>query len=76
MCIYLVVDDHIVLGRHVISNVVVNDKTQQPVEQSQINLLVHFLIAGLQHHVALSFCSLPDVLQVVDTCEESIKAFR
>lgn len=44
---YLVVDDHVVLGCHVISNVVVNDKTQQPVEQCQINLLVHLLIAGL-----------------------------
>lgn len=63
---YLVVYDHVVLGCHVISNVVVNDKTQQPVEQCQINLLVHLLIAGLEHHVALSFSSLPHVLQVVD----------
>lgn len=63
----LVVDDHIVLGCHVISNVVVNNKTQQPVEQGQINLLIHLLKARLQHHVALSLCCLPNVLQVVDT---------
>lgn len=31
-CTYLVVDDNVVFGRHVISNVVVNNKTQQPVE--------------------------------------------
>lgn len=66
MCIYLVVDDHIVLGCHVISDVVVNNKTKQPVEQGQIDLLIHLLIAGLQHDVALSLCSLPHVLQVVD----------
>lgn len=66
LCVHLVVDDHIVLGCHVISNIVVNNKTQKPVEQGQINLLIHFLIAGLEHHVALSLCSLPHVLQVVD----------
>lgn len=53
---YFVVDDHVVLGRHVISNVVVDDETQQPVEQRQIDLLVHLLIAGLEHHVAFSLC--------------------
>lgn len=65
-CIYLVVDDHIVLGCHVISDVVVNNKTKQPIEQGQIDLLIHLLIAGLQHDVALSLGSLPNVLQVVD----------
>lgn len=64
--VYLVVDDHVVLGSHVVSNVVVNNETQQPVEQGQIDLLIHLLIAGLQHHIAFSFCSLPHVLQVVD----------
>lgn len=62
-----VVDDDVVLGCHVISNVVVNDETQQPVEQSQIDLLVHLLVARLQHDVALSLSSLPHVLQVVDS---------
>lgn len=65
-CPYLVVDDHVVLGCHVISNVVVNNKTQQSVKQCQIDLLVHLLIAGLEHHIAFSFSSLPHVLQVVD----------
>lgn len=63
----LVVDDDVVLGCHVISNVVVNNETQQPVEQSQIDLLVHLLVARLQHDVALSLRSLPHVLQVVDS---------
>lgn len=63
----LVVDDDVVLGRHVISNVVVNNETQQPVKQSQIDLLVHLLVARLQHDIALSLSSLPHILQVVDS---------
>lgn len=62
----LVVDDDVVLGCHVISNVVVNNETQQPVEQSQIDLLVHLLVTRLQHDVTLSLGRLPHVLQVVD----------
>ena len=42
---YLVVDDDVVLCRHVISDVVINDKTQESIEQRQINLLVHLLKA-------------------------------
>lgn len=63
---YLVVDDHVVLGRHVVSNVVVYDKTQQSVEQRQVNLLVHFLIARLKHYIAFSLSGLPNILQVVN----------
>lgn len=75
-CTYLVVDDNVVLGRHVISNVVVNNKTQQPVEQSQIDLLVHLLIARLQHDVTLSLSRLPHILQVVDAWVEKTQQLQ
>lgn len=39
----LVVDNNVVLSRHVIGNVVINDQTQQSIEKSQINLLVELL---------------------------------
>lgn len=39
---YLVVDDHIVLGSHVVGNVVVHNQPEEAVEQRQVNLLVHF----------------------------------
>lgn len=42
---HLVVDDHVVLCRHVIGNVVIDNQTQKPVKQSQVNLFVHLLIA-------------------------------
>lgn len=75
-CTYLVVDDNVVLGSHVISNVVVNNKTQQPVEQCQIDLLVHLLIARLQHDVTLSLSRLPHVLQVVDAWAEKTQQLQ
>ena len=63
---YLVVDDDVVFGGHVISNVVVHNEPEQPVEEGQINLLVDLLIPRLQHHVTLSLTGVPHVVQVVD----------
>lgn len=65
-CSHLVVDDHVVLGGHVVSDVVVHDETQQSVEQRQIYFLIHLFIARFQHHVTLSLHRLPHILQVVD----------
>lgn len=64
----LVGDDHVVLGCHVVSNVVVHDQTQQPVHQSQVNLLVHLVELALQQDIALALVEFPDLLQVVDAC--------
>lgn len=41
----LVVDDYVVLRCHVISNVVVDNQTQKPVKQCQVNFFVHLFIA-------------------------------
>eukprot|EP00123_Amoebidium_parasiticum_P018099 comp24100_c1_seq1/m.43516 comp24100_c1_seq1/g.43516 ORF comp24100_c1_seq1/g.43516 comp24100_c1_seq1/m.43516 type:complete len:578 (+) comp24100_c1_seq1:3557-5290(+) len=62
----LVVDDHVVLGRHVVGNVVVHNKTQQTIQQRQIHLLVEFVELGLEHDVALAFRGVPHILQVID----------
>ena len=40
---HLVIDNNVVLGCHVVSYIVVNDETQQPIEQGQVNLLIHLL---------------------------------
>ena len=61
----LVVDDHVVLGRHVIGDVVVDDEAQQTIQQRQIDLFVKFLEARFQHHVAFAVSCLPDVLQPI-----------
>ena len=62
----LVVDHHVVLGCHVVSNVVVHDQPEKSVEKGEINLLVEFLKLALHHDGALAVPGLPDVLQVVD----------
>ena len=67
MLLYLVVDDNVVFGRHVISDVVVDDEPEQPVEESEIDLLVHLLEVRLQHDVTLALTRVPHILQVVDT---------
>ena len=63
---YLVVDDDVVLGSHVVCDVVVHDEPQQAVEEGQVHLLVHLLEERLHHHVALALGHVPHVLQVVD----------
>jgi hypothetical protein len=67
-----VVDDNVIFGRHVIGNVVIDNQTQQSVEQRQIDLFVEFLEARFEQNVAFTFVDIPDVLQVVDACEEEV----
>ena len=59
----LVVDDHVVLGRHVVGNVVVDDEAQQPVEERQVDLLVELLEPALHHDIALAVTGLPNILE-------------
>ena len=66
----LVVDDDVVLGSHVVGDVVVDNQSQQSVEQSQIDLLIELLEPGLHHHVALALTRLPHFVQVVDSCRQ------
>lgn len=64
---YLIIDNNIVLCCHIISNVVVHNEPQQPIQQGQVNLLIHLLKLWLKKHIAFTFCYIPDILQIVDT---------
>ena len=57
----------IVLRCDVIRKIVVKDKSQQPIEECQIDLLVHLREYSLHENIAFSLACLPDVCQVVDT---------
>ena len=59
---HLIVDDHIVLGRHVIGNIMIHNQPKQPIKKCQVDFLVHLLELGFHHHVALALRSVPDVL--------------
>ena len=59
-------DVDVVLGRHVVGDVVVEDEAQQPVEQRQVDLLVHLGELRLDAHDAVAVGRVPDVGQVVD----------
>ena len=56
------VDNHVVLSGHVVGDVVIDDKSEQPVEQGQVDLLVELLKVALHHYIALSVRCLPYVL--------------
>lgn len=64
----LVIDDDVVLGGHVIRNVVVDNEAKKTIEQRQVDLLVHLLKTRLHHNIALSLRRVPNVLQVIDAC--------
>mmetsp|Transcript_6179 Transcript_6179/g.20144 ORF Transcript_6179/g.20144 Transcript_6179/m.20144 type:complete len:665 (-) Transcript_6179:1552-3546(-) len=61
----LVGDGHVVLRRHVVGDVVVDDEPEEPVQQSQVDLLVDLLQLGLEHHDALAVRRVPDLLQII-----------
>lgn len=68
---YLVINNNVILGSHVISDVVVDDKPKQSVKKRQINLLVEFLETRLEQYVAFTLAHFPDVRQIVYTWLES-----
>lgn len=63
---YLIVDDHVVLGSHVVGYVVVYDESQQPIKQGQVDLFIHLLKARFQHDIAFTLTCLPHILQIID----------
>lgn len=58
-----VIDVHVVLRRHVISNVVVDNQTQQTIQKGQIDLLVQFFKTRLQENIAFPFGRVPHILK-------------
>jgi hypothetical protein len=67
VALYLIVDNNVVFGRHVIGNVVVHDEPEQSVQQRQVDLFIHLFKLGLKKHIAFTFHYIPDILQIVDT---------
>ena len=59
-------DDDVVLRRHVVGDVVVDDEAQQTVEQCKVDLLVDLLELSLEHDDALALGRVPHVVKVVD----------
>mmetsp|Transcript_30637 Transcript_30637/g.99608 ORF Transcript_30637/g.99608 Transcript_30637/m.99608 type:complete len:435 (-) Transcript_30637:2259-3563(-) len=62
----LVRNDNVVLRRHVIRDVVVDDEAQQTVEHRQVHLLLELFKLGLQHDHALALGGFPHIHEVVD----------
>ena len=59
-------DDHVVLGSHVVGDVVVDDEPEEAVEEGQVDLVPQPVHVALHHHVTLAVRRLPDILEVVD----------
>lgn len=57
----------VVLCGNIISQIMVEDESEQTIKQSQIDLLVNFWQHGFHQDIALSFTGFPDVSQIVDT---------
>jgi len=67
----LVGEDGVVLRGDVIGQVVVENESKKPVEESEIHLLVDFGENGLHHNVGLSVGSLPNVGLRIEKRKES-----
>ena len=63
---YLKVDDDVVLARHVVGNVVIDNETEETIQEGEINLLVELVKGRLHENIALAIGRLPHVLQVVN----------
>lgn len=71
---HLVIDNDVVLGCHVVSYVVVNDETQQPIEQGQVNLLIHLLKSYSSMTLHSPSLVSPHILQVIDAWGEETQS--
>mmetsp|Transcript_18309 Transcript_18309/g.41881 ORF Transcript_18309/g.41881 Transcript_18309/m.41881 type:complete len:429 (+) Transcript_18309:3998-5284(+) len=59
-------DADIVLGRHVVGDVVVDDEAEKSIEQGEVDLFVDLFEFGLYHDRTFSLVCFPDSLEVVD----------
>ena len=60
------IDTDVVFGGHVISNVMVNDKPEESIQESEINLLIYFIETGLEQDKRLPLRGIPSTMQVID----------
>jgi len=66
----------VVLGSHVVGDVVVEDESQQPVEQREVDLLEDLVELGLEETHALVLARVPNVVEVVDAAAELVHQHR
>lgn len=57
----------VVLCGNIIGQIMIEDESEQTIEQSQIDLLVNLRQHGFHQDIALSFAGFPNVSQIVDT---------
>lgn len=60
------VDDDVILGGHVVRDVVIDDETQESIEEGQIDFLVDLFEARLEQDHGLTVGGIPDTLEIVD----------
>ncbi len=60
------IDADVVFSGHVISDVMVDDKPEESIQESEIDLLIYFIEAGLEQDKRLSFSGIPSTMQVID----------
>mmetsp|Transcript_13888 Transcript_13888/g.19297 ORF Transcript_13888/g.19297 Transcript_13888/m.19297 type:complete len:202 (-) Transcript_13888:339-944(-) len=63
----LVVKGNVVLGSHVVSNVVIHDQTEESIEKGQVHLFVDSFERSLHANNAFTVGGFPDALEIVDT---------
>jgi hypothetical protein len=56
----------IVLGRDVIRQIVIEDKTQQAIQERQVDFFINLRKHSLHHDHAFAFAGFPDVGQVIN----------
>ncbi len=60
------IDADIVFGGHVISDVMVDDKPEETIQKSEIDLLIDFIETGLEQDKRLTLTGIPSTMQVID----------
>ena len=60
------IDADVVFGGHVISDVMVDDKPEESIQKSEIDLLIDFIETGLEQDKRLPLGGIPSTMQVID----------
>ena len=58
-----VIDYNIVFGRHVISDVMIDDQSKNSIEQCQIDLFVKFFKSTFHHDITFTIRGFPNILK-------------
>ena len=59
--------DHIILSGHVVRQVMIDNQSEEFVQESKVDLIVELFELGLHKDDALVLRDIPDIRQIVDT---------